>query len=196
VALGLYGAAPSQAIRIGALDQGREVQMPGKGMGFALAVALAPREPRRGAGAPTLGREGANLLAEVPLFSGLSNGQLRRIAALTHQVRFPTGALIIQAGQPGRAFFVLVQGNAKVTKDAAGSGRALSRLGAGDVFGEFALLDGGPRTASVLAESPVVALRLSRSEFRRLLAKEPKIAVKMLEGIASRARTGERIGTE
>lgn len=170
--------------------------MPGRGMGLAVAAALAPRQPARRADPPTLGKEAAGLLADVPLFSGLSPRQLRHLAELIQEVRFRTGSLIIQAGQPGRAFFVMVEGEAKVTKDASGGGRTLNRLKAGDFFGEFALLDGGPRTASVVAETPVTAYRLSRGDFRRLLAKEPQVSMKLLEGIATRARTGYRIGTE
>jgi CRP-like cAMP-binding protein len=90
----------------------------------------------------------------------------------------------------------MVQGEAKVTKDPSGGGRTINRLEAGDFFGEFALLDGGPRTASVVAETPVTAYRLSRGDFRRLLAKEPQVSLKMLEGIATRARAGYQLGTE
>lgn len=170
--------------------------MPGRGMGLAVAAALAPRTGPKQAPVPSLGKEAAGLLAQVPLFSDLSARHLRRLASITQEVRFRPGALIIQVGQPGRAFFVLIDGSARVTKDLAGTGRVLSRLGPGDFFGEFALLDGGPRTASVVAESPVTALRLSRGDFRKLLTKEPQVAIKMLEGIATRARTGDRIGTE
>lgn len=170
--------------------------MPGRGMGLAVAAALAPRGPARRPDPPSLGKEAAGLLAKVPLFSGLSPRQLRHLAGLTREVRFRKGSLIIQAGQPGLAFFVMVDGEAKVTKDPSGGGRTLARLKAGDFFGEFALLDGGPRTASVVAEAPVTAFRLGRGDFRRLLAKEPQLAIKMLEGIAIRARTGDRIGTE
>ena len=170
--------------------------MPGRGMGLAVSAAIAPRGPVRRQYPPTLGREAVGLLAEVPLFSGLSPRHLRRLAGLTQEVRFRKGSLIIQAGQPGRAFFVMVEGEAKVTKDPAGGGRTLARLKPGDFFGEFALLDGGPRTASVVAETPVTAFRLARRDFRRLLAKEPQVAIRMLEGIAMRARAGQRIGTE
>jgi len=170
--------------------------MPGRGMGLAVAAALAPRGPARRPDPPALGKEAAGLLGKVPLFSGLSPRQLRRLADLTREVRFQKGSLIIQAGQPGQAFFVMVDGEARVTKDPSGGGRTLARLKAGDFFGEFALLDGGPRTASVVAETPVTAFRLGRGDFRRLLAKEPQVAIRMLEGIAGRARTGDRIGTE
>jgi CRP-like cAMP-binding protein len=163
-------------------------------MGLAVAAMASGRQPRQQP--RSSGKEGARLLADVPLFAGLSERHLRKLGALAQEVRFPAQSLIVQAGQPGRGFFVLLDGAAKVTKDASGAGRALARLRPGDFFGEFALLDGGPRTATVVAESPVVALRLSRTAFRQMLSKEPQVAVRMLEGIAARARTGARIGTE
>jgi CRP-like cAMP-binding protein len=130
----------------------------------------------------------AALLADVPLFSGLSNRHLRRIAAVAEDRRYPVGRPIVQQGARGDPFFVIVDGEAKVTMGR--SSRAAVRLRAGDFFGELAVLDGGPRTASVVAVMPVSTLRIMRSDLREILRQEPDVALKLLEEVAGRLRNG------
>ncbi len=144
----------------------------------------------------TMGRKGIPLLGKVPLFSGLSKRHLRRLADLAEDVRFAGGRQIVQAGTPGKAFFVILEGNAKVYRGVVPTGRAIARLGPGDFFGELALLDGGPRTASVVADSRVTAVRLSRGAFQKLLKSEPDIAVAIMVGLARRAREAGKLLTE
>ncbi len=128
----------------------------GSGMPSArLARHLA--SPGRGK-RPTLGRRGVALLADVPLFAGLSRRHLRRLAGLAEEVPFGAGRTVVQNGSRGNAFYVIVEGTAKVL--AGYSTRTFARLGPGDFFGELALLDGGPRTASVVAETPLVTIRI------------------------------------
>jgi CRP/FNR family transcriptional regulator len=134
-----------------------------------------------------MGRKGAALLAGVPLFAGLSNRHLRRIAGLAQEVSFPEGKPIVQTGSRGNAFFVIVEGTARVL--AGYSSRTLARLGPGDFFGELALLDGGPRTASVVAASPLRTIRIPRAEFRTMLRSEPDVAIKILEELSRRLRS-------
>jgi CRP-like cAMP-binding protein len=124
----------------------------------------------------------------VPLFAGLSKRHLRRLAKLAGETTVRRGSFVVQAGQPGRAFFVILEGRAKVVRGTFGSGRTMAALGAGDFFGELALLDGGPRTASVVAETDLVAVRLPRTAFRQMLKAEPDVAVKLLEKLASIVR--------
>lgn len=126
----------------------------------------------------------ADLLARVPLFSGLGRRPLHQLAKATSAVRFRSGAKILTEGQPGATFFVILSGQASVTK----KGRRLSRLKSGDHFGELALLDGGPRAADVIAESDVLALRLDRSAFLRLVRSDPRVATTLLAEIAGRLR--------
>jgi CRP-like cAMP-binding protein len=73
------------------------------------------------------------------------------------------------------------------------TGRAIARLGPGEFFGEMALLDGGPRTATVVAETRVTAMKIPRPSFRQLLLKEPAVGLRMLEEMAQRARAREPI---
>ncbi len=103
--------------------------------------------------------------------------------------RFMEGATIVREGEPGDTFYVVVEGEAKV-KDA--KGRTLSRLIPGDFFGEISLMDGGPRTATVVAETNLTALALSRKDFGALLQSEPKVTVGLLKHAATLLRRLER----
>ncbi len=141
---------------------------------------------------PRMGKRGVHLLAAVPLFSDLSSRHLKRIADLAEEVRFSAGDLIVQEGQPGGTFYVILEGEAKVTR----KGRKLNELYPGDFFGEVSLLDGGPRTATVTAETPIVAIRLFRKEFAKLISAEPEIALKIVAELASRIRRTHRSVTE
>jgi CRP-like cAMP-binding protein len=141
---------------------------------------------QRQAKQPPLGRSGVALLAKMPLFAGLSRRQLHHLAGLAQEVRLGAGRTVVQYGSRGSAFFVIVEGSAKVT--AGYSARALARLGPGDFFGELALLDGGPRTASVVAETPLVTIRIPRAGFLKMLRSEPDIAIKILAELSRRLR--------
>jgi CRP/FNR family transcriptional regulator, cyclic AMP receptor protein len=153
---------------------------PGSSMPAALLAAEARSSSR------PVARASAKLLAEVPLFSGLSRRHLRRLAAVAEEVRFAPGRPIVQEGSRGNAFFVILDGEAKVTM--AGATRTAARLGRGDFFGELAVLDGGPRTASVIALTRVVVARITRTQFRKVLRQEPDVALAILEEVSRRLR--------
>ncbi len=129
------------------------------------------------------------LLSKVPLFAGLSTRHLKRIAELTGESRFKPGVYIVQEGTPGHAFHAIVEGEAKVTR----RGRTIARLGAGEFFGEIALLDGAPRTASVVAITPLVTIRLNRSAFLKVLKSEPAISFVVLNEVTRRLRSRDRL---
>lgn len=133
-------------------------------------------------------RPEVDLLARVPLFEGLSRPQLGRLAALAEQATYNAGRVIVKKGDPGRAFYVIVDGKAKVVKGKIVTARREAELRRGDFFGELALLDGGPRAASVIASSPLTTIRIERSAFRRLLREDPDLTLKVLEGMARRTR--------
>jgi CRP/FNR family transcriptional regulator, cyclic AMP receptor protein len=139
-----------------------------------------------------LGKQHADLLKGVPLFSELSRRHLRRLAERADEVEFAKGEVIVEAGARGGAFFVILSGQARVTKD----GRTLARLGPGDFFGELALLDGGPRSATVTAATELIAVRIFKRAFDRLVAEEPLVGAKMLGVLAARLRAVERSLTD
>jgi CRP/FNR family cyclic AMP-dependent transcriptional regulator len=140
-----------------------------------------PSDPGR------VGHDWLGTLAEVPLFEGLSNRHLRRIAKLARIRRFAHGSAMVRAGDPGRTFYVLLDGGAKVDR----AGRRSVRLGAGAFFGEMALIDDSPRSADVVAEGEVLALTIDRPGFTKLLRAEPALSQALLRTLAARLRAAE-----
>jgi len=123
-------------------------------------------------------------LRSVPLFDGVSKRHLRRLAGETDVVSFGSGHPIVEEGHPGEAMFVVLGGAARVER----AGRKVGALVPGDFFGELSALDGGPRTASVVPETPMEVLRLYRHSLRRMIEDEPGFGMGLLEGIARRLR--------
>ena len=130
-------------------------------------------------------------LAAVPLFDGFSKRHLRRLAGEADMVEFEPGRAIVEEAQAGEAMFVVLSGKARVVR----AGRKVGALIPGDFFGELSALDGGPRTASVVSETPMEVLRLYRHTLHRLMRQEPGLAMSMLEGLARRLRQVQQPGT-
>jgi CRP-like cAMP-binding protein len=130
------------------------------------------------------------LVQDVPLFAGLSRRHVRRLAGLMTEAHYRDGRVIVEAGVPGNAFFIVAQGGVKVYRGAVPTGRPMRRLGPGDFFGEIAVLDGRPRSATVVADGNVTALRLTRSAFLTLLKRESTVAIRIIEGLGARLRRG------
>jgi CRP-like cAMP-binding protein len=104
-------------------------------------------------------------LEEVSLLSGCSRRQLRAIARISEVLEVPAGTVLARAGHPGEEFFLILDGAAHVEVSA----RKRSRLGPGQYFGEMSLLDGGPRSATVVADTPLRLLVIKRRDFSTLL---------------------------
>jgi CRP-like cAMP-binding protein len=130
-----------------------------------------------------LGRnQKVELIRRSPLFARCSRKQLGEIALVADEIDLPEGKELTRQGAPGREFFVLLEGTAAVRK----SGRTVRSLQAGDFFGEIALVAHTPRTATVVATSPVRALVVTDRSFKRLLEQSPQIKTKVLEALAER----------
>lgn len=121
-------------------------------------------------------------LKQVPLFAGLSDGHLQRIANSVHERSFEPGTPIVSEGEPGQGFYLIVSGRARVQRGE----RVLRTLNAGDYFGELALLRDRPRSATVVAADRTTCLALTRWDFKGLLDANPTIAVPLLETVAAR----------
>ena len=145
--------------------------------------------PTVGTVAP-LGASGARVLSHVPLFAGLSARDLRRVAGLAEETWFNPGRIVVQEGKTASSFYVVLDGTARVTR--GGAGRTVRKLGPGDHFGELALLTGGLRTASVIAETSLDTIRIQRTAFRKLLIKEPEVGLRLMAGLAERIADCER----
>ncbi len=113
-------------------------------------------------------------LRTVPLFAGLGDEQLDRLAAATTEFEAPAGQALIERGRPGSGIFVLEQGQAIVE---APEGRR--DLGPGDVFGERSLIEGTKRTARVRAQTEVRCLAIARTELEQLLSESPQVAERL-----------------
>jgi len=122
------------------------------------------------------------LLKRAPLFAGCSKSELRALASTADELDLREGTIITREGRPGREFFVLISGTAQVTKE----GKEVAQLGAGDWFGEIALLTDAPRTATVKATSPVDVLVITDRRFKTVVETMPSIALKILSTIGER----------
>lgn len=125
------------------------------------------------------------MLAHVPLFAVCSQRELREIAQLGTPVEVPAGRTLTRQGLPGREFFLVLEGKAECTVGR----KKVAVFGPGDYFGELALLDGSPRTATITAVSPMTVLVLDGREFGSLMSAAPSIAPKMLTELARRLRS-------
>ncbi|MCX7620105.1 MAG: cyclic nucleotide-binding domain-containing protein [Acidimicrobiales bacterium] len=123
-------------------------------------------------------------LAEVPLFSTCSTRDLQKIAKAADELQVDEEREIVTQGATGHEAFIIVDGTVAVKRN----GRRVATLGPGDCFGELALLDGGPRTASVITESPVTLLVLGQREFAALIDEVPGLAHKIMVALARRIR--------
>lgn len=136
-------------------------------------------------------------LKKIPLFADLPSDHLDVLAALLKQKEFPRDGTILQRDDAGDALYIIVEGRVKVVLYGE-NGREiiLSTLGDGDFFGEMSLIDGSPRSASVVALEAAKLLVLERSEFIQQVIQNPKIGLKVMEEMSRRLREAdEKIGT-
>jgi len=128
------------------------------------------------------GNQKIDLIRKVPLFARCSRAELKEIAMLADEIDLREGKEMTREGAPGREFFVLLEGTAEVKKNS----RRVNTLGPGDFFGEIALVSREPRTATVIATSPVRALVITDWSFRQLLDDAPRVKTKVMEAMAER----------
>ena len=123
-------------------------------------------------------------LATVPLFASLSKRDLQKLARASDEISLEKDRVLVEQDATGHEAFVILEGQAVVKR----GGRKLATLGPGDHFGELALLDGGPRTASVIAVTDLQVLVLGQREFAGLLDEVPGLAHKVLANLAAWVR--------
>jgi CRP-like cAMP-binding protein len=128
-------------------------------------------------------KERADALARVPVFAGLSRASLERIARIAKDIELREGQLLIEPRAKGSGMFVLLEGVVTV----GSGGRGVRELGPGDIVGELALLTpDAVRTARVRAKTPLRCLAITRNDFRKILTDEPRVAIQVLETVATR----------
>jgi CRP-like cAMP-binding protein len=126
-------------------------------------------------------------LSRVPLFSGVGDKERRKLADRMSERTFKEGDTITEQGQKGVGFFVIEEGNATVSI----SGEIVRTLGPGEWFGEIALIDDGPRSATIVAGTDLRCRGMTAWEFRPFVQEHPEVAWPLLETLATRLRESE-----
>lgn len=126
-------------------------------------------------------------LAQVPLFTALSRRELKLIARRAEDVKVDAGAVLVSEGAAGHEFFVIIDGEARVTRH----GKKVAALGPGAAFGELALLERAPRNATVVADTPMELVVLGQREFAGIIDEVPGFSRKLLAGMARRLRDSD-----
>lgn len=134
--------------------------------------------------------ERQQLLRRSFIFKELAPDLLERLAQLTTVRHLDRGAVLFQQGDEGSALYAVVEGLVRISiADRAGKEYILGLMEAGDVFGEIALLDGLPRTASATATEATVLLVIDRAEFLTVVERQPRIARHLIELLCERLRS-------
>ncbi len=126
-------------------------------------------------------------LSEIWLFSACSKGELRSLRRALDEVRVPKGRVLCEEGTIGREFFFIVDGTAVVRR----KGKTVARLGPGRYFGEMALLDRRPRSATVVSDTDMDLLVLGQRQFNAVLEAAPSMTRKLLAAMATRLREAD-----
>lgn len=129
----------------------------------------------------------ADSLRQVPLFSELSNRDLRRLADAMYERTFAEGNAVVSEGERGVGFFVILDGHASVTR----GGEPAGELGPGDYFGEMSLIDGDDRAASVIAAADLRCAAMTTWHFRPFVKEHPDVAWGLLEALVKRVRSSQ-----
>jgi CRP-like cAMP-binding protein len=130
-------------------------------------------------------RDWSEVLGALPLFSRVPKRHVRALAKLAWPIDCAPGEVIVQQGDRGDSFYLVLEGRARV----AGKSRVLRP---GDFFGEMALIDGGPRSATIIATSQARVMMLQRRAFLKAMKQNPQIGFAIMETLAERVRRLER----
>jgi CRP-like cAMP-binding protein len=126
----------------------------------------------------------ASALAGVPLFAGISDESMERLAAVAGEQDFGAGQFIVRQGQVGTGLYVILSGSVKVLRGAD----ELAHLRAGEFFGELSVIDQQPRNASVQAAEPTQVLALASWDLLGLLEGDPQLSLNMIKSLVARIR--------
>ena len=127
-------------------------------------------------------------LAQVPLFSTCSRKDLQKLGKASDEIAVKAGKVLVEEGKPGHEFFLIVDGTAEVRRN----NRKVATLGQGQFFGELSLLDRGPRSATVVAETDMTLLVLGQREFAGVIDEVPAMAHKLLAALGRPPARGRR----
>lgn len=123
-----------------------------------------------------------NMLRSLPIFEGLGDGELRKVARLFKQKLYQPGEVVFKKGDPGEETYIVTRGHVDLCLD--GSPKPVATVSNGHIFGELALLDGSPRAARAISRQPTVMLVIERSAFVELCQREPHLGLMVIQNIA------------
>jgi CRP-like cAMP-binding protein len=126
-------------------------------------------------------------LAQVPLFSTCSRKDLQKLGKASDEIAVKAGKVLVEEGKPGHEFFLIEDGTAEVRRN----NRKVATLGRGQFFGELSLLDRGPRSATVVADTDMTLVVLGQREFLGVIDEVPAMAHKLLAALAGRLREAD-----
>ena len=129
------------------------------------------------------------MLQKAPLWSGLTEKELKVIARSFKELKYESGDVIVRKGEAGVGFYLIAEGSVEVRAD----GQVLSKLGPGQFFGEMTILDGQPRSADVVALEPSRCLALSSWSFKSIVSQHPKMALKLLQESVRRLQMNAQV---
>src|SRR5947208_5410027 len=133
-------------------------------------------------------------LKQVPLFADLADEDIRALMAIARKRTYRSGEVIFHRDDPGQVLYVIKEGKVKICLiSPEGQEISLVVFGKGECFGEFALLDGLPRSADAIALEKVECYTLQRSDFHRTIMKNPQIAIQVMEVLSRRLRTTDQM---
>ena len=136
----------------------------------------------------------ADALRRVPIFTSLGAGQILEISRVARRQRYDRDDVVFYQGDPGDTFYVILQGQVKVSVSSSeGQEAILVMLDAGDSFGEFALLDEQPRSATIQATRPTEVIAIRKEEFHRIIRQSPEIALGLLRVMTKRLRDTDQL---
>jgi CRP-like cAMP-binding protein len=131
-------------------------------------------------------QEDVEVLRKVPLFAKIEPARLKLLAFTSEHLEFQPGEALCRQGEPGDAAYIVLDGTADVVVRSEQGAMKVAELGKYDIVGEIAILCNVPRTASVVATAPLVALRVSKDGFFNLVTQFPQVGVEVMQELAQR----------
>ena len=126
------------------------------------------------------------LLRRIPIFAEIEPAKLKLLAFMSERVGYDPGMTLCRQGDPADAAYLIIEGEADIIVDTPSGPLTLATLGAHDIVGEMAILGDVPRTATVRAKTRIVALRIAKEPFMRMVREFPTMAISIMRELAQR----------
>ena len=132
------------------------------------------------------------LLRRVPIFAEIEPARLKLLAFMSERVGFDPGKVLMRQGDPADAAYLIIEGDVEIVLETAAGQFVVATLGANDIVGDMGILGNAPRAATVRAKDRVIALRISKEPFMRMVREFPSMAVSIMQELAQRLEATNR----